>query len=128
MQADNGFCDFVIPAPYGVALKLTCDGSNLEEHLQLLRLSDIYKDMYNCGFVNTCAVVDMRSHKACRDSYISHENLYTVVFSEDWQQATVWHLGQSLGTLQLECRFKCMLCTYTPSDLKVLPYGPRITK
>lgn len=102
MQAlgGNGYMDFFISDPYCVGLELTREGSSITEHLGRFLNPDKYRPMLENGSVQKHAVVDFRT-QGNGHRFKTDPHLYTVLFEQNFTQATIWNQGSASRPLQV---------------------------
>ena len=92
--------DFFISDPYCVGLELTREGSNITEHLGRFLDPDKYGPMLENGSVQKHAVVDFRT-RGDGNRFKKDPHLYTVLFKQNFTQATIWNQGFASKPLQV---------------------------
>jgi hypothetical protein len=90
-----GYLDLFIPCPHRMALELTRQGKQLRTHIERF-VHGHYEVLLSSGAAVEWAVVDFRSKTAGQPT-LMHENLYSVVVSDDCKQAEIWCNGHLVG-------------------------------
>lgn len=78
--------------PYGYLVELLRDEDELALHLKRFEKNGSYMPMLDSGAAQAYAVVDLRfPTKEQKKPSVSRPDLFTVMFSEDFKSATVYH-------------------------------------
>ncbi|KAK9818173.1 hypothetical protein WJX72_008225 [[Myrmecia] bisecta] len=89
----RGFADFYISEPECIVLEATRDGKDMTKHLNRLLDPHKYQPLLENGGVKQHAVVDFRS-PGSPNPRMTHDHLYNVLFSADFSEAVVCHMGE----------------------------------
>ena len=79
----------------GWALEVTRDGKGSTEHSACFKANGRYAPLMHAKVIKLHSIVDLRSPSASPGHqaapWVAHPHLYTVLFSEDFKQATIHH-------------------------------------